>query len=150
MTYKIYKDNKYKIIFIIALGIYMYLYTLVDFLGNKSYDDLSTILVTVHVLINLLMSFMAAHSTSLVYYQYKLTNKESNASFFAPISLIVGMLTYGCSGCTLALLSSVGISYTVKSLPFANLPYKLLALAIVGIGYLIVRNNYIKGCKIKL
>ncbi len=150
MTYKIYTESKYKIIFIIALGIYMYLYTLVDFLGNKGYDNLSIMLVGVHIFLNLLMSSIAAHSTSLVYYQYKLTNKESNASLFAPISLVVGMLTYGCSGCTIALLSSVGISYTVRSLPFANLPYKLLALAIVAIGYLVVRNNYIKGCKIKL
>lgn len=150
MTFNIYKETKYLVIFIISFIIYMYLYTLVDFLGDKSYDNLSTLLMSVHILLNIFMSLIAAHSTSLVYYQYKITNKESNASFFAPLSLIVGMLTYGCSGCTIALLSSIGISYTVRSLPFADLPYKILALAIVAIGYLVVRKNYIKGCKIKL
>jgi len=150
MTFNIYKSYKYLVILIIMFIIYLYLYTQVDLIGNRSYQFSSGLLLVLNTGLNIIMSMIAGHSTTLVYYQYKLTNKESNASIFAPLSLIFGMLTYGCSSCTIALLSTVGLSYSVKILPFDNLPYKFLALGIIIVGYMIVRRNFIKGCKIKL
>ncbi|MGE4378614.1 MAG: hypothetical protein AB7E16_01740, partial [Candidatus Izemoplasmatales bacterium] len=63
---------------------------------------------------------------------------------------LFGLLTYGCTPCVIAFFSTIGISFAVAALPLAGLPYKLIALVllIVGFFWLKYESNHVK-CKMK-
>lgn len=147
------KEKKYIIQGLIVFIVFMVLYTLLDFL-NIGYDGMleeyGILLVIGNVLLNITMAFISAFmwnvSTGLV----KLTGKEGKGSFVSSFAVIFGMLTYGCTPCVIALFSTIGITFAVAVLPLAGLPYKLLALVLLIIGFFWLKYeaNHVK-CKVK-
>jgi hypothetical protein len=147
------KEKKYIIQGLIVFIVFMVLYTLLDFL-NIGYDGMleeyGILLVIGNILLNITMAFISAFmwnvSTGLV----KLTGKEGKGSFVSSFAVIFGMLTYGCTPCVIALFSTIGITFAVAVLPLAGLPYKLLALVLLIIGFFWLKYeaNHVK-CKVK-
>lgn len=147
------KEKKYIIQGSIVFIVFMVLYTLLDFL-NIGYDGMleeyGVLLVIGNILLNITMAFISAFmwnvSTGLV----KLTGKEGKGSFVSSFAVIFGMLTYGCTPCVIAFFSTIGITFAVAVLPLAGLPYKLLALVLLIIGFFWLKYeaNHVK-CKVK-
>ncbi len=147
------KEKKYIIQGLIVFIVFMVLYTLLDFL-NIGYDGMleeyGVLLVIGNILLNITMAFISAFmwnvSTGLV----KLTGKEGKGSFVSSFAVIFGMLTYGCTPCVIAFFSTIGITFAVAVLPLAGLPYKLLALVLLIIGFFWLKYeaNHVK-CKVK-
>jgi len=147
------KEKKYIIQGSIVFIVFMGLYTLLDFL-NIGYDGMleeyGVLLVIGNILLNITMAFISAFmwnvSTGLV----KLTGKEGKGSFVSSFAVIFGMLTYGCTPCVIAFFSTIGITFAVAVLPLAGLPYKLLALVLLIIGFFWLKYeaNHVK-CKVK-
>jgi hypothetical protein len=116
---------------------FMVIYTIVDSL-NMSYDNMAiqfgAYLVVLNIVINILMSGLSAimfnFSTALV----KVNGKEGKATNLANFSILFGLLTYGCTSCVIAFFAVIGITFSVAVLPFAGLPYKILALVLLVVG----------------
>ena len=73
--------------------------------------------------------------------------KGSNVSIFA---VLFGMLTYGCTPCVISFFAAIGISFTVITLPWAGLPYKLISLLILIFGLWFSNKQQKKFCEVKL
>lgn len=116
--------------FIIFLG----MYTLLDSF-NLSYKEMSEqfglYLPVINIGINIFMAYMSGLMLSASSAQFK-DLKGSNMSF---ISIAFGIFTYGCTTCVITFLASLGITFSVAVLPFAGLPYKLVSVVLVIIGY---------------
>ena len=146
------KDKKYIIQGMIVFTVFLGLYTLLDSL-NIGYvamiNEYGLFLVIGNIILNVIMAFISAFmwnvSTALV----KLTGKEGKGSFMSGFAVIFGMLTYGCTPCVIAFFSTIGITFAVAALPLAGLPYKLLALLLLVLGFIWLRYeaNHVK-CKI--
>jgi len=117
------KERRYIIQGIIVFLIFIGLYTLLDQL-NIGYSEM----------IN----------------QYGILFREGKGSFMSGFAVVFGMLTYGCTPCVIAFFSTVGITFAVAVLPLAGLPYKLLALLLLVLGFFWLKyeTNHVK-CKIK-
>lgn len=131
---------------------FMFTYLIVDSL-NMSYQEMiveyGLYLVIINVVLNVVMSLISAtmfnFSTSLV----KLNGKEGKATNFANLSILFGLLTYGCTSCVIAFFAVIGITFSVMVLPFAGLPYKLISLVLLVIG-LVWLMNEIQNTKCKV
>jgi hypothetical protein len=131
---------------------FMVIYTIVDSL-NMSYANMvleyGTYLVIINIVVNVLMSSLSAimfnFSTALV----KVNGKEGKATNLANFSILFGLLTYGCTSCVIAFFAVIGITFSVAVLPFAGLPYKLLALVLLVVG-LVWLTYEIKNTKCKI
>lgn len=147
------KEKKYIIRGLIIFVLFSVLYFILDGL-NMDYDmminDYGMYLVVINVFLNLLMAFISAFmwnvSTALV----KLTGREGKGTAMSGIAYFFGLLTYGCTPCVVALFSTIGLTFTVAVLPLAGLPYKLIALVLLIIGFFWLKyeSNHVK-CKIK-
>jgi hypothetical protein len=146
------KEKKAILSFTGYFAFFMVTYLIVDSL-NMSYQNMiieyGLYLVVINVILNILMSVISAtmfnFSTSLV----KLNGKEGKATNFANLSILFGLLTYGCTSCVIAFFAVIGITFSVMVLPFAGLPYKLVSLVLLigGLVWLIyeIKNT---NCKI--
>jgi fatty acid desaturase len=147
------KERKYiiqgSVFFVLFLGLYI----LIDQLNigyTQMVIDYGIYLVIGNVLLNILMAgisaFMWNVSTGLV----KLTGREGKGSFMSGFAVLFGMLTYGCTPCVIAFFSTIGITFAVATLPLAGLPYKLIGLLLLLLGFLWLKYeaNHVK-CKIK-
>ena len=80
----------------------------------------------------------------------ELKGKESLGSNLSFVSVLFGILTYGCTPCVIAFFSTLGIAFSVVILPFAGLPYKLISLALLIFGLLWTIQEVKKGaCAVK-
>jgi fatty acid desaturase len=147
------KERKYiiqgSVFFVLFLGLYI----LVDQLNigyTQMIIDYGIYLVIGNVLLNIVMAGISALmwnvSTGLV----KLTGREGKGSFMSGFAVLFGMLTYGCTPCVIAFFSTIGITFAVATLPLAGLPYKLIGLLLLLLGFFWLRYeaNHVK-CKIK-
>ena len=147
------KDKKYiiqgSVFFILFLGLYI----LIDQLNigyTQMLMDYGIYLVIGNVILNIIMAgisaFMWNVSTGLV----QLTGREGKGSFMSGIAVLFGMLTYGCTPCVIAFFSTIGITFAIATLPLAGLPYKLIGLILLVLGFLWLRYeaNHVK-CKVK-
>lgn len=132
-------------IFIFFLAIF----TILDYL-NVPYPLMwrqsGTFVVMAHLLLNLTMAFLSLHLYRLNEDFTQSIGKEvrgSNASFLATI---FGIFTYGCTPCVIGFLAMFGVNFVVIALPWANLPYKLISLAIIIIGILFANHQLKKSC----
>ncbi|MDT8336327.1 MAG: hypothetical protein RQ856_00715 [Candidatus Izemoplasmatales bacterium] len=146
------KEKQYIIQGLIVFIVFLGLYTLLDYLNigySGMLDEYGIFLVIGNVLLNVIMAFISAFmwnvSTALV----KLAGKEGKGSFISGLAIIFGMLTYGCTPCVIAFFSVIGITFAVAVLPLAGLPYKLLSLLLLILGFLWLKyeTNHVK-CKI--
>jgi hypothetical protein len=151
---KLQKTPKYLTQGIIFFILFMVIYTVVDGL-NMSYDEMafaySPLLVGVNITINVILSIGSAMLMNLSTAMVVLKGKEGKASTFGSISVLFGILTYGCTSCVIAFFASIGIAFSVIALPLAGLPYKLISIVLVIIGLLWMYREIEHGvCKVNL
>ena len=132
---------------------FMIIYFIIDYL-NMPYDEMAKTyslgLVFLNVFLNLLMSFLSALLFNVTTVMGKLKLGKTNGENLGFISILFGILTYGCTSCVIAFLGAIGISFSVIALPMAGLPYKLISVMLIVIGFLWVMYEVKKGvCKIK-
>ena len=145
------KKNMIQLLFFFTF--FMIIYFIIDYL-NMPYDQMvktySVSLVFLNVFLNLLMSFLSALLFNVTTVMGKLKLGKTNGENLGFISILFGILTYGCTSCVIAFLGAIGISFSVIALPMAGLPYKLISVMLIVIGFLWVMYEVKKGvCKIK-
>ena len=146
------KERKYiiqgSIFFVLFLGLYILLDQL-----NIGYaqmmKDYGVYLVIANMFLNIIMAFVSAFMWNVSSALVKLTGKEGKGSFLSGFAVLFGMLTYGCTPCVIAFFATIGITFAVAALPLAGLPYKLIALVLLLLGFLWLKyeTNHVK-CKI--
>lgn len=138
---------------ILFFGTFMVLYSMIDSL-NLPYASMAVEygygLVILNILLNLVMAFGSALMLNLSTVMASLKGKESLGSNLSFVSVLFGILTYGCTPCVIAFFASVGIAFSVIALPYAGLPYKFISLFLIGIGMIWTLWEIEKGkCKVK-
>ena len=90
--------------------LFMIIYTVVDGL-NMNYEamaiEYSELLVGINISINVLMSLGSAALMNLSTAMVVLKGKEGKASTFGSLSVLFGILTYGCTSCVIAFCASI-------------------------------------------
>lgn len=147
------KERKYiiqgSVFFVLFLGLYI----LIDQL-NIGYTqmilDYGIYLVIGNIIINIVMAGLSAFMWNISTGLVKLTGREGKGSFMSGFAVLFGMLTYGCTPCVIAFFSTIGITFAVATLPLAGLPYKLIGLLLLVLGFFWLKyeTNHVK-CKIK-
>ena len=138
---------------LIFFTVFMVIYTLIDS-NNLSYplmaEQFGMVLVLVNISLNILMASLSALLLSLSTIMAQLKGKESMSSNLSFVSVLFGVLTYGCTPCVIAFFSSIGIAFSVIALPFAGLPYKFISLGLIVIGLIWTYYEIEHGkCKVK-
>ncbi len=151
---KLQKTPKYMIQGFIFFILFIIIYTVVDGL-NLSYEEMaiqySPLLVGVNITINVILSLGSAMLMNLSTAMVVLKGKEGKASTFGSISVLFGILTYGCTSCVIAFFASIGIAFSVVALPLAGLPYKLISIVLILIGLIWMYREIEHGvCKVNL
>jgi uncharacterized membrane protein YccF (DUF307 family) len=148
------KERKYIIQAILFFIAFMVIYLVVDSL-NMSYQEMSETygvgLVVTNIILNITMSLLSTFLMHLSTAMVELKGKEGKGTTFGFLSVLFGILTYGCTTCVIAFFASIGIAFSVIALPLAGLPYKLISLVLIIIGLLLVKRELIHGsCKVNL
>jgi hypothetical protein len=120
-----------------------------------SYADMAiefgTYLVVINISLNILMALLSTAMMHLSTSMVDLKGREGKGSSLGFISILFGILTYGCTSCVIAFFASIGIAFSVIALPLAGLPYKFISLFIIGLGiFFIIRQLNHGACKVKL
>lgn len=145
-------QKKYIIQGAIFVTFFLIIYFLLDYL-NGGYslmtENFGMYLVVINIVINIAMSLMSAFMMNLSTALVKLTGKEGKGTFLGSFAVFFGMLTYGCTPCVIAFFATVGITLSIAVLPLAGLPYKLISVAIIILGFIWLRYeiNHVK-CKV--
>lgn len=131
---------------------FMVIYTMIDGF-NLSYpamqEQYGSYLVAINILLNFMMALLSAMLLNLSTAMAALKGKESKGSNLSFVSVLFGILTYGCTPCVIAFFASVGIAFSVIALPLAGLPYKLISLLLIVIGILwTIREIKFGQCKV--
>lgn len=147
------KEKKYIIQGLILTFVFLIMYTLIDSF-NLSYQEMSLQygmwLVLVNITLNIIMSALSALLLNLNAIMVRLKGSEIKASNVSFISILFGVLTYGCTPCVIGFFANLGISFSVAVLPFAGLPYKFISALLLFGGLLWTRREIDKGvCKVK-
>jgi MFS family permease len=133
------KTKKYLVLNVIYFIFFFVLYTLLDSF-NLSYSTMQQTygswLVIINVILNLIMASLSALMLGFTSAQFDFSKKESRAYHVSYLSLLWGVLTYGCTPCVISFFAAIGISFSVMVLPFAGLPYKLISLLVLILGFL--------------
>lgn len=135
------------------MAVFILMYTLID-VNNLSYAAMArtygVYLVILNIGLNTLMAFMSSLMLLLSTANAELKGKESVGSNLSFISVLFGILTYGCTPCVIAFFSVIGIAFSVAVLPLAGLPYKFISLGLLIIGLVWTRHEIMHGtCKVK-
>ena len=133
------KTKKFMLLNGVYFLFFLGLYTLLDSF-NLSYTTMQTTygswLVWLNIAINILMALISALMLGLTTAQFDLSKKQSVGANASYLSVIFGVLTYGCTPCVIGFFAAFGISFSVAILPFAGLPYKLASLGLLILGLL--------------
>lgn len=132
------KTKKYILQMIGFFAFFMVIYTMLDGF-NMSYSLMSqtygSVLVITNIMINIIMASLTALLLNLSTANAALKGgKETKGSNLGFVSVLFGVLTYGCTPCVIAFFGSLGIAFSVVALPFAGLPYKFISLFLIIIG----------------
>ena len=135
------------------MGIFILIYTVIDY-NNLSYDKMANIygsyLVYTNMALNVLMALLSAFLLLLSTANAELKGKESLGSNLSFISVLFGILTYGCTPCVIAFFASLGIAFSVMALPLAGLPYKFISIGLLVLGLIWTYYELQYGkCKVK-
>jgi MFS family permease len=118
---------------------FLLLYTLIDSF-NLSYQQMATqygpFLPILNIALNIVMATISMLMMGLTSAQFDFSGRESRGSNLSFLSILFGILTYGCTPCVIAFFAAVGISFSVAVLPLAGLPYKLISLGLIIIGFI--------------
>lgn len=147
------KTKKYLIQSFIFLATFLFIYFIIDSL-NMSYEEMrnsyGSYLVVTNISLNLIMAFLSTLMMHLSTSMVELKGSEGKGSSLGFISILFGILTYGCTSCVIAFFASIGIAFSVIALPLAGLPYKFISLLLIGIGIYFMFRQLNKGCKIDI
>lgn len=148
------KTRKYILQSIFFMIFFLSIYFIVDYL-NMSYKDMMVeygmFLVILNIFMNIIMSILSTLLMNLSTVMVEINGKESGASNLGFVSILFGILTYGCTSCVIAFFAAIGISFSVIALPLAGFPYKIISLILIIVGLLIVLKQIKSGsCKLKL
>ena len=135
------------------MAIFILIYTIIDH-NNLSYGEMASIygsyLVYTNVTLNVLMAILSAFLLLLSTANAELKGKESLGSNLSFISVLFGILTYGCTPCVIAFFASLGIAFSVMALPLAGLPYKFISIGLLVLGLIWTYYELQYGkCKVK-
>lgn len=138
---------------LLFIAFFMVIYTMIDGF-NLSYEAMSqeygSYLVATNIVLNIAMASLSALLLNLSTAMASLKGKDSKGSNLSFVSVLFGILTYGCTPCVIAFFASVGIAFSVIALPLAGLPYKLISLLLIVIGILwTLREIKFEKCKVK-
>ncbi|MBN2300751.1 MAG: hypothetical protein JXC31_06175 [Acholeplasmataceae bacterium] len=152
-AFKLQLTKKYIIQGSLFFILILIIYTIVDRL-NMTYLEMIDVyglyLVVINIITNLVMSFLSSLLMNLSTAMVELKGKEGKGSSLGFISIVFGVLTYGCTSCIIAFFASIGIAFSVIALPLAGYPYKIISLLIIFIGlFWITREIKYGKCKIK-
>jgi hypothetical protein len=150
---KLMKTKKLLLQGLAFFAFFMVIYTMIDGF-NLSYSSMiqqyGLYLVVINIFLNLTMAALSALLLNLSTAMATLKGKESSGSNLSFVSVLFGILTYGCTPCVIAFFASVGIAFSVIALPLAGLPYKLISLLLIIIGILWTLREIKYGqCKVK-
>lgn len=147
------KSKNFILLGLVFFGFFMAIYTTLDYFNGgyqKMSNDFGVYLVIINVMINLVMSFISGLMFIMSTALFDVTKKEGKGTFMTMISVLFGVLTYGCTSCVISFFAVIGITFSVAALPFAGLPYKFLSLVLLLIGFLwLLREVKTSACKIK-
>lgn len=148
------KEKKYLIQGSIFLILFTVIYFMVDYL-NMSYEAMANTyglyLVVINIILNIVMALLSALMMNFSTAMVELKSGSGNGSNLGFMSILFGILTYGCTGCVIAFFSAIGINLIVIALPLAGLPYKFISLLLILVGiYFIYREIKLGTCKISL
>lgn len=148
------KQRKYIIQGLIFFALFMLIYTIIDSLNmsySEMYETFGLYLVIINISLNILMSALSAFLMHLSTSMISLKGKNDKGSALGFISILFGILTYGCTSCVIAFFASIGIAFSVIALPLAGLPYKLVSLLLVVAGIFFIRYELEHSkCKVNL
>lgn len=135
------------------MAIFILIYTIIDH-NNLSYGEMASIygsyLVYTNVILNALMAILSALLLLLSTANAELKGKESLGSNLSFVSVLFGILTYGCTPCVIAFFASLGIAFSVMALPLAGLPYKFISIGLLVVGLIWTYYELQYGkCKVK-
>ncbi len=146
------KSLKYLVSFLIYTGFFMVIYYLLDSLNGgytEMRNDYGAYLVTTNIVLNIFMSLLSAFMFNLSSALVDLTKKEGKGTFMTMFSVLFGVLTYGCTSCVIAFFAVIGITFSVAVLPLAGLPYKLISLGLLILGFFwLIREIKRSQCKL--
>lgn len=149
---KLLKTKKLMVQGLLFFTFFMVIYTMIDGF-NLSYAAMSqeygSYLVATNIILNIAMASLSALLLNLSTAMASLKGKDSKGSNLSFVSVLFGILTYGCTPCVIAFFASVGIAFSVIALPLAGLPYKLISLLLVVIGIIwTLREIKVGQCKV--
>ena len=149
---KLLKTKKLMMQGLFFFAFFMVIYTMIDGF-NLSYSAMSqqygSYLVATNISLNIAMASLSALLLNLSTAMASLKGKDSKGSNLSFVSVLFGILTYGCTPCVIAFFASVGIAFSVIALPLAGLPYKLISLLLIVIGILwTLREIKVGQCKV--
>lgn len=143
------KRSSLILFFVAFLGIN----TVIDYL-NMTYVEMAAmygvLLVIANIAINTIMSALISLMLTLSLINVELKGSETKSQNLGFISVLFGIMTYGCTSCVIGFFAAIGISYSVVALPLAGLPYKFLSLILVIAGLMFTRYEMNKPCTIKV
>lgn len=126
---------------------FLVLYTIIDSL-NMPYREMTNtygmFLTISNIFMNVIMAALSTLMMTLTAAQFKLTGSESKANNVTFASIIVGILTYGCTPCVISFFAGIGISLSAAAAyPLGGFPFKFLSLALLlaGFAWILVRLN---------
>lgn len=132
-------------------GLYLLIFFTIDYL-NMPYPQMAReeglLVVLLQIALNLLMAFLAYRIYKLHENIIRYIGKEAKGGNTPIYSALFGLLTYGCTPCVISFFAMIGINFSIVALPWAGLPYKLVSLGILLIGYWFTLNQHKKTCKI--
>ena len=149
---KLMKTKKYVVRTLGFFLFFMIIYTTLDGF-NMSYSqmqmDYGQYLVILNIGLNILMAGLTALLLSLSTANVALKGKDTKGSNLGFLSILFGVLTYGCTTCVITFFASIGIAFSVIALPMAGLPYKLISLLLILIGLWWTKREISSGvCKV--
>lgn len=149
---KLMKTKKYVVRTLGFFLFFMIIYTTLDGF-NMSYAqmqmDYGQYLVILNIGLNILMAGLTALLLSLSTANVALKGKDTKGSNLGFLSILFGVLTYGCTTCVITFFASIGIAFSVIALPMAGLPYKLISLLLILIGLWWTKREISSGvCKV--
>ncbi len=149
---KLMKTKKYVMRTLGFFLFFMIIYTTLDGF-NMSYAqmqmDYGQYLVILNIGLNILMAGLTALLLSLSTANVALKGKDTKGSNLGFLSILFGVLTYGCTTCVITFFTSIGIAFSVIALPMAGLPYKLISLLLILIGLWWTKREISSGvCKV--
>lgn len=138
---------------ILFFGFFLAINSTIDYL-NMPYPQMLSkygmVLVVANILVNIVMSGLVSLMLTLSIINVELKGSETKSQNFGFISVLFGVMTYGCTSCVIGFFAAIGVSYSVVALPYAGLPYKFISLLIVIAGLFFTRYEMNKPCKVKI